>query len=1401
MKTPRGKSGKAADTGKPQKTLLHFFQRQAQTSSPVEKVTCPGCSLQIPKSKINWHLDQDCKSKYDQKKGGKKGKSLKNKFKADQKKNKVTPRKQAVLSDTEDDMDDVCVLYDNTDANPGDSSTETCYITSNMVETQLFELENDSGSNFESGVPPQSESCNETPSPYFSPNSKQMKSSPVKRQEKVITYEVPEIQKNGLAFLEADWGSPETTPEEVKDPRVINAPKLLPPARRTCSPQTKSGLEVKLMLEEDWKSPSPVNTPKKKDTLRQGQKNISEVTLEDTQTDIASEDEFDTSFVIGTPKKLTLSTKSRCTSALAKHKKKSCTSSDKEAKTLSDNDDFEKVATIMSSPTRTSPNKSRKPISCELIKEEKNCFMHSPCEKLTPNEKLLDRQTPKKAPDRPILSKMSNSLSPKSFENIKKNITKLLDKSICPKVEQLDEKQLSHKLQALESNENSNLSESGRESALLFSPIRSPVIVTPVRSPSPPLNDADNEGSTIHVRKLFELTSPAKLSSLDINVDPSVKQSVSGQEDAFDLLSQTSSQIKRRSHGSPWKHKQALKNTGLLQNSSQSLSTIAHHRKRQSTPSPSGSASTSPAKPAEEEQVNDPAMYRHHKGYYLENFLRILGTVLSQPQDVKLLNADDLDVIKTFHGLALPAQKLYVRLFQRKIKWNRVSKIEYRDICEQEDTALYVNELTYAGFLHNESEMIDLKEVLQLLSSEELHGLCKQMKISGVGKKEDMVAGLLKFTKQQPTILSAFSQGPKDNSLFMKRAKAFLGHCCLVNKTVRRVFMRVLMLYALPRYDDDEEGGQQSQLTTLLMVNMGKVKFPHYDIIRNHSIFQIRDDLIRFESCSQIQADVQECMESQKWEEALEHCDLARTSYQQLLKNTQLMDHDKSLPRFLRRFTSISLLVYILTCSVECYQRLKNYQKAVEQLQELLDQTTHLQDYRGRWYDRLALNLEMHLKKPAMAVEVISQALSDPEVRKGHRLSISIRARRIATSARHKALAPTIAKMPLLKPMEAPKVYIEGRSLPADIPGYKRAFIRQDSDRHAGEGGVTICSVEELVLEHYKVLGYSQGLHREGATVNSLFGIYCWDILYAPISDVFRSPYQAAPLDLDDPNFYEARKEQIDKRLADLCSWSDEEAEAELERIWSDHSGEVSLVAWDLFQSVEHAKGLVVSMGLPVLAAICERLAKDHRFTRSGFPDLVVWNPDTKVCCIVEVKGPNDKLSTKQMLWLDYLLAKGAHAVVCHVKAIGAKNMMRGSPRKVSPKKVSPKKVSPKKSKNLNERKRNLENVLEENIKERTRPKRKMNEGNSSVKKRKSNACAESSVTKSDRSLRDRRIKRKNSDDFEEQSKILKENTKTRNGQKMERKNARGTQRKAADAGESSASTANKKKIRKTNKT
>lgn len=48
------------------------------------------------------------------------------------------------------------------------------------------------------------------------------------------------------------------------------------------------------------------------------------------------------------------------------------------------------------------------------------------------------------------------------------------------------------------------------------------------------------------------------------------------------------------------------------------------------------------------------------------------------------------------------AQKLYVRLFQRKLKWLQVNKLDYAEICS--DLQPVAEELVHGGFLQSGKE-------------------------------------------------------------------------------------------------------------------------------------------------------------------------------------------------------------------------------------------------------------------------------------------------------------------------------------------------------------------------------------------------------------------------------------------------------------------------------------------------------------------------------------------------------------------------------------------------------------------------------------------------------------------------------------------------------------------------
>ena len=118
-----------------------------------------------------------------------------------------------------------------------------------------------------------------------------------------------------------------------------------------------------------------------------------------------------------------------------------------------------------------------------------------------------------------------------------------------------------------------------------------------------------------------------------------------------------------------------------------------------------------------------------------------------------------------------------------------------------------------------------------------------------------------------------------------------------------------------------------------------------------------------------------------------------------------------------------------------------------------------------------------------------------------------------------------------------------------------------------------------------------------------------------------------------------------------------EQLEAEVERLAKQYHGVASLVAWDrLFP--ESLAALAGCIGGRALSQVLGRLARGHREARSGLPDLTVWDPGSGRARMVEVKGPGDRLSTKQILWVRFLNSVGLPAEVCHVVATGSKGIV-----------------------------------------------------------------------------------------------------------------------------------------------
>lgn len=650
-----------------------------------------------------------------------------------------------------------------------------------------------------------------------------------------------------------------------------------------------------------------------------------------------------------------------------------------------------------------------------------------------------------------------------------------------------------------------------------------------------------------------------------------------------------------------------------------------------------------------------------YEPYYLANFKLVLNNVMSNEEDRNLFNEEDNEIIDLFNEMSPEEQKLYIRLFQRKHGWFRCCKLDYPKICK--DLKPVTDSLIEKGFLRDQHQLTNLQEALNLIVAPELKLLVKSLHISPGkkgGTKEEIIDTIVNLAQNQKTLFGSFE------SVVLKRVRQVLGSCVRVADLPREVFNRVLLLFTMnviPDEEDSTNNGQAQQLSTLFLANIGKVVYPPYLIDRPTTVFHSRESLIAFANAYQQKHEMFMALESNNFEQAFSYFPEASKQFKDML--VTLKDNSSELtavrlPEHLRSFSAEWAITKMCYFGVEVMQKWRQYEEAVSQLEELLKQDVFCFDSRGRWYDRLALNLHQHLKRPEQALEVIRQGLSDPHVRFGRHLALVQRAKRILSSQAFKKgrrkESEEFEHLDLKEPSPCKFITISGTRC-AQLGVFIAPEISQDGV--VNPDTKTFCAVEEYALSYYRQQGFDQGIHGEGSTFSSLYCLFMWDIIFAcGIPDVFRSPFQAAPLDMCFDSFYTNRKEIIDRRLEEITGATLEKLQEMLFSRWTSNEGQVCAgLNWERFRDVEQAKQLVSCLGGAILSGIFTRFAQGYRYYRSGLPDLVVWNSSTLEYRIAEVKGPGDKLSTKQQIWLDVLESLGADVEVCYVTDIGSKRL------------------------------------------------------------------------------------------------------------------------------------------------
>ena len=167
--------------------------------------------------------------------------------------------------------------------------------------------------------------------------------------------------------------------------------------------------------------------------------------------------------------------------------------------------------------------------------------------------------------------------------------------------------------------------------------------------------------------------------------------------------------------------------------------------------------------------------------------------------------------------------------------------------------------------------------------------------------------------------------------------------------------------------------------STLYLANIGKVVYPAYVIDRPTPVFHSRASLITFAEAYQQKHEMLVALENNDFERAYSYYPEAYKKFSDIL--AKLKDNSEIpavlLPEHLRCFSAEWAIAKMCYYGVEVLQKWRRYDEAVNQLETLLRQDVFCFDSRGRWYDRLALNLHQHLKQPDKVHFVLSLVYTD----------------------------------------------------------------------------------------------------------------------------------------------------------------------------------------------------------------------------------------------------------------------------------------------------------------------------------------------------------------------------------------------------------------------------------------
>jgi len=188
--------------------------------------------------------------------------------------------------------------------------------------------------------------------------------------------------------------------------------------------------------------------------------------------------------------------------------------------------------------------------------------------------------------------------------------------------------------------------------------------------------------------------------------------------------------------------------------------------------------------------------------------------------------------------------------------------------------------------------------------------------------------------------------------------------------------------------------------------------------------------------------------------------------------------------------------------------------------------------------------------------------------------------------------------------------------------------------------------IELAVIERLSEPG-CQLFYVENSLLTSLFGLLCWEALFAPVQGAFFHPFQAAPADLNSAEF-RARRALHFRTLLGLLDTGEHEA-----LIWRLYRAKAGI--FTNFVRWGRLRPRLLTLALQCIPAshlrVCfERMLDDLKENTTGMPDLIQFWPAERRYRLIEVKGPGDRLQDNQRRWLAFFDRHGIPAAVCQAR-------------------------------------------------------------------------------------------------------------------------------------------------------